>query len=151
MTSAADLAAEVAASLAPGASPNLTSAHRAYDLYEAWVFTLIVRAAQIENFTVAYESITAPPPGTFTFRTSPGHIYTATQPYSYAVLTAPDGLTLEAHVGIRVLGKSRVAHECDVLVLQRDEAIACRANRVDPLHSRVSRHVIPHSRRFSVR
>jgi hypothetical protein len=136
MTDAAELAASVATHLGPALSPNLTAADRACDLYEAYVFTLVLRAARMENFTILYESITTPPAGVFTFRTSPGHIYTATQPYSYAVLTAQNGLTLEVHVGIRLLGKSRVAHECDVLVLDRDEALACRANRVDPLHTK---------------
>jgi hypothetical protein len=42
---------------------------------------------------------------------------------------------LEVHVGIRALGKSRVAHECDVLVLRRDEGVLCRTNRVDPIHN----------------
>lgn len=136
MTSGADLVAAVSSALGNALSPNLTSADKAYDLYEAYVFTLVLRAARKENFSLSYESITPGPAATFTFRTSPGHIYTATQPYCYAVLTPPAGLELEAHVGVRVLGKSRVAHECDVLVLDRQEAIACRANRVDPLHTR---------------
>jgi hypothetical protein len=136
MTDAAELAAEAGARLGPVINPNLTAADHAYDLYEAYVFTLVITAAQTENFTVDYESVTPAPPNIFTFRTSPGHIYTATQPYSYAVITAQNGLALEAHVGVRLLGKSRVAHECDVLVLDRQEALTCRANRVDPLHTR---------------
>lgn len=136
MTDSAGLAAAVASNLTPALSSNLTSADKAYDLYEAYVFTLILRAARLESFSLSYESITPGPSATFTFRTSPGHIYTATQPYCYAVLTSQTGLELEAHVGVRVLGKSRVAHECDVLVLDREEAIACRTNRVDPLHTR---------------
>lgn len=135
MTTPGQLAAEVAARLGPAVAPNLTSANYAYDLYEAYIFTLVLSAARREGFGVAYEHITAAPPNTFTFRTSPGHIYTATQPYSYAVLTAQRGLELEAHVGIRALGKSRVAHECDVIVLRRDESVLCRANRVDPVHN----------------
>ena len=136
MTTAADLAGAVAAALAPAIAPNLTAADFTYDLYEAYIFTLVLTAARREGFAIRYASITTPPPLTFTFRTSPGHIYTSTRPYSYAILTATNGLELEAHVGVRVLGKSRVAHECDVLVLQRDEAVSCRANRVDPLHTR---------------
>jgi hypothetical protein len=136
VTTPAELAGEVAARLGPAIGLNLTAATAAYDLYEAYVFTLVLSAAHTERFGVAFEHIAPGPAATFTFRTSPGHIYTATQPYSYAVLTAPNGLELEAHVGIRALGKSRVAHECDVIVLQRDEATLCRANRVDPLHTR---------------
>ncbi len=136
MTTPVQLAAEVAARLGPAVGPNLTSATRAYDLYEAYTFTLVLTAARLEGFGVAYEHITPGPPNTFTFRTSPGHIYTSTQPYSYAVLTAPNGLELEVHLGIRALGKSRVAHECDVIMLRRDEGILCRTNRVDPIHNR---------------
>ena len=136
MTGASALAAALGASLGPAMTPNLTSADKAHDLYEAYIFTLVVQAARHENFAVAYESITAGPAGVFTFRTGPGHIHTATQPYSYAVLAAPNGLEFEAHVGVRVLGKSKVAHECDVLLLDRKEAITCRAHRRDPRHTR---------------
>lgn len=136
MTTPAALAAEVAARLGSAIGPNLTSATHASDLYEAYLFTLILAAAEREGFLLDFEHIAPGPAMVFTFRTSPGHIYTSTQPYSYAVLTAPNGLELEAHVGIRALGKSRVAHECDVIVLDRQEATLCRANRVDPLHTR---------------
>lgn len=132
---AAGLAADVASRLGPALGSNLTSASRAYDLYEAYTMTLVVSAARQEGFAVSFESVRPGPANTVTFRTSPGHIYTSTQPYSYAVLEAPNGVTVEAHVGVRALGKSRVAHECDVIVLDRDEAVACRTNRVDPLHT----------------
>jgi hypothetical protein len=136
MTTPAQLAASIATRLGPALSPNLTAADKAWDLYEAYVLTLVIEAARQEGFGVAFESVIPGPPNTVTFRTSPGHIYTETQPYSYAVLTAPSDVELEAHVGVRVLGKSRVAHECDVLLLQRDEGETCRLNRVDPLHTR---------------
>jgi len=134
MTTAADLAAAVASHLSPALTPSLTSASHAFDLYEAYVFTLVLRGAEREKFAVTYETVVPGLPNVFTFRTSPGHIYTSTQPYSYAVLTSQNGLVLEAHVGVRLLGKSHVAHECDVLVLHRQEAVDCRANRVDPRH-----------------
>lgn len=136
MTTPAQLAAAVAARLGPAVGPNLTAATHAWDLYEAYIFTLVLSAARLERFGVTYRHISTGPPNTFTFRTSPGHIYTRTQPYSYALLTAANGMELEAHVGIRALGKSRVAHECDVIVLHHDEGELCRANRVDPLHNR---------------
>ena len=136
MTNPVQLAAAVASRLAPTISPNLTAATSASDLYEAYVYTLVLSAAQSESFGVTFHHISTPPPGVLTFRTSPGHIYTATQPFSYSVLTAPSGVELEAHVGVRVRGKSQVAHECDVLILRRDEAVACRLNRVDPRHYR---------------
>lgn len=136
MTGASALAAALGASLGPAMTPNLTSADKAHDLYEAYIFTLVLRAARHENFAVAYESITPGPAGAFTFRTGPGHIHTTMQPYSYAVLSAPTGLEFEAHVGVRVVGKSKVTHECDVLLLDRAEAVTCRARRHDPRHTK---------------
>jgi len=131
-----ELASAIEANLADAIAPNLTSADAACDLYEAYVFTLVLRAARVENFVVTYESVGQAPLGTFIFRTSPGHVYTNTQAYCYAVITSQEGLELEVHVGVMVRGRSHVAHECDVLVVERQEAIECRSNRVDPRHTR---------------
>ena len=56
MTTPAELAASVAGRLGPALTPNLTAADRAWDLYEAYVLTLVVTAAREEGFGVAFES-----------------------------------------------------------------------------------------------
>lgn len=66
-------------------------------------------------------------PTPFIFRTSPGYIGSTVRPFGYALIEFPSKRTLEAHVGIRVAGKSGVLHECDVCVLFQDEANTCRS------------------------
>ncbi len=39
---------------------------------------------------------------------------------------------LEVHVGIKAIGRLKVARECDIAVLYRDRAIACRSQRRIP-------------------
>jgi hypothetical protein len=55
-------------------------------------------------------------------------IQTRTRPYSHAVIGFDGKPALELHVGIFLNGGSRVAHESDVVVLDRTEANACRSD-----------------------
>lgn len=89
-------------------------------------------AARSEGATVTYETVTGTPPAQFFFRTSPGHIYSRLHPYTHAVIDFRNQPPLEAHLGILVSGRSRVPHECDVAVLNRDEARECRQSRAEP-------------------
>jgi hypothetical protein len=117
---------------------NLTSATAACDLFEVYVFTLILEAAQREGATLLFEDVHGRiPPAAYIFRTSPGHIYSTAQDYTHAIIQFPNTPTLEAHVGIKVAGKSGVLHECDVAVLYRDEALSCRQGSVVPRHNKV--------------
>ncbi len=141
MTSNVDLMNEIKRNLTSAVVPSLTSANNAHDLYEAYVFTLVLKAARRAGYSVRYErinSVQSGPQSTFFFRTSPGHIFTATQPYGFAVLVSNGFPRFEVHLGVRVLGKSHVSHECDVLIIDRKTAEACRERRRDPRHSRAS-------------
>ena len=77
------------------------------------------------------------PTNKFVFRTSPGYIWSDTHPYTFALIEFPDVEPLEAHVGVRVSGKSGVLHEFDVCVIRRSEAQTSRRERVHPRHSKV--------------
>lgn len=125
------LLAEIRDALTP-LSPSLTNASHGSDLFEAYILTLIVAAARSEGATVTFETVAGAPPARFFFRTSPGHIYSRLHPYTHAVIDFVTCPPLEAHVGILVSGKSRVLHECDVAVLDRDEASNCRQHRAEP-------------------
>lgn len=70
------------------------------------------------------------------FRTSPGMLYSVTQPYTHAVISFRDCPPLEAHVGVRVQGKSGILHECDVLILSVAKADLSRCNEVAPRGTR---------------
>ncbi|AGC44071.1 hypothetical protein MYSTI_02755 [Myxococcus stipitatus DSM 14675] len=117
--------------------PSLTTADAHSDVFEAYIFSLILRAAGSEGAMIAFENIHGDMPTVLVFRTSPGYIFSTAQPYGHAVLSFPGKPPLEAHVGVRVAGRSRVLHECDVAVLYRSEADLCRANSVSPRCSKV--------------
>jgi hypothetical protein len=73
----------------------------------------------------------------FHFRTSPGYIFSQAHPYTHAEFTFPHCPELEAHVGVRVSGRSGVLHECDVAVLSKAEADLCRSASTSPRSARV--------------
>jgi hypothetical protein len=116
-----------------------------YDIFEGYLFALLVEEAKNAGASVVYQdnsSTTGTTPlTTCTFRTSPGAI-TSTDPYTYAVIRFPGKRkpTLEAHVGVFVVGKSTVKHECDIALILRSEAEACRQ-----YHRTTSRVALPRS------
>jgi hypothetical protein len=124
-------------------SPSFSNATQVGDLYEAYIFSLVIRAALNEgavpnqNGSVTFRD----PDDTLTahllFRRSPGQIYAATQAYTHAVIEFAGKPALEVHVGIKAMGRLKVARECDIAVLYRDKAIACRARRRLPKASEI--------------
>jgi hypothetical protein len=119
-------------------SPSFGTATHVGDLYEAYIFSLVIRAAINEGavpeqggaltFRDPDDQVTTD----LLFRRSPGQIYTTTQPYTHAVIEFEGKPFLEVHVGIKVIGRLKVPRECDIAVLYRDRAIACRAQRRIP-------------------
>lgn len=129
------LVQEIRNALGAAVLPNLTAASAASDLYEAYVFGIVLDAARAEGAQITYEDVSGGVPTSFYFRTSPGQIWSTAHPYCHAVVEFPNKPALEVHVGIRSAGRSGVLHECDVAVMYRDEATACRSHRVPPRHS----------------
>lgn len=111
---------------------NLTTSSDLWDLFEAYVFCIVLDAAKKEGAVISYEDVSGKKPSNFFFRTSPGLISSNRHPYTYAIIEFPGKPPLEAHLGVRVTGKSKVLHECDVLVLFRGEANICRRATVSP-------------------
>jgi len=133
-----NLLAEIATTLGGAIAPNLTARSQGADLYEAYIWSLVVEAAKTEGAAVSFWNVFENQvTSDFVFRTSPGNIFSTAQPYSYALICFPNCPDLEAHVGIFVAGKSGVAHECDVAVLYSDEAYTCRQENVHPRSSQV--------------
>jgi hypothetical protein len=136
------LLTEIRSQLGQATSLNLTRRSSACDIFEAYVFAIVLDAAMREGATlpVALEDTTERPSNTAVFRTSPGRIYAsgpASPPYTHAVLQFQNKPPLELHQGILVSGKSGLLHECDVAVLLRSEAQTCRQNRVHPRSAKV--------------
>ena len=122
-----NLLTEIRNALGSAAIPDLTSASAVNDVYEAYLFSLVLRAARVENAAVTFHSISGVPPTPFVFRTSPGYLNSRRRNYGYAVIQFPGCPILEAHAGVRVSGHSAVLHECDVSVLWKTEADICRS------------------------
>src|SRR5690242_12125644 len=97
------------------------------DRFEAYVWSIVVRAAGAENAIVTYRNPNKLEVNELLFRTSPGSISSKVPQFTYALIQFPGKPELEAHIGIKIQGKSRVPHECDVVVLPSSEADTCRA------------------------
>lgn len=118
-------------------SPGLSTSSNTSDIFEAYVFCLIIQAAKIEGATISYRDVNGISPTTFVFRTSPGYIYSTIHPYTHAVIEFPNKPPLEAHIGVRIVGSSGVLHECDVAVIEQVEAETCRRGMVPPRNTKV--------------
>ncbi|MBC3940619.1 hypothetical protein [Sphingomonas albertensis] len=129
--------ADISAAISSATSANLSAASAGNDLYECYVWALVLEAARRQGATIRLMTRSGVPATSFRFRTAPTSIFSSLHDYCHAELNFPRAPVLEAHVGIYVSGKSRVNHECDVAVLYHDEANTCRANSVHPRSSKI--------------
>ncbi|MBD2296393.1 hypothetical protein H6G06_23640 [Anabaena sphaerica FACHB-251] len=107
------------------------------DLYEAYIFSILIRAAKNEGANISFQNPLEQEVQSLIFRRSPGQIYVTTQPYTHAVIEFDNKPVLEAHVGIMIQGRSQVAHECDLSVILQEEARNCRNLVYEPRHTKV--------------
>src|ERR1700753_276589 len=115
-----DLLDEISSILSSTVTPSLTVGSKGDDLYEAYVWSIVVDAAKNRGATVRFKDRNGKDvETTFYFRTSPGELWWGSYDYCHAELEFPNCPTLEAHVGIYVGGRSQVRHECDVAVLYK--------------------------------
>ncbi|MEM1290669.1 MAG: hypothetical protein AAGH67_04190 [Cyanobacteria bacterium P01_H01_bin.162] len=136
MTVNQDLLNQIRLALGNSINPYLTTQSQVFDLFEAYIFSLIVEAARSEpDVDIDYLNTTGSRATTFTFRTSPGQIFNGL--YTHAQINFQGKRPLEAHIGVRVSGISKVLHECDVLLMEMHEASICRNNNVSPQSSKV--------------
>jgi hypothetical protein len=115
---------------------SYTTASAVHDVYEGYLFSLVVTAAAQSGASVSYRTVDGRPSSSLVFRTSPGRLYSRTRPYTHAVLGFGRTPELEVHLGVRVQGSSGVLHECDVVVLESAEAAQSRRNNADPRSSK---------------
>jgi hypothetical protein len=132
-----DLIAAIEGVVSSAASVGYAEQSATNDIYENYVWSLCLQAAVEHDAGVSYETVHEKPATRLVFRTSPGAIYGITHEYTHAVLEFAGCPPLEAHVGVRVTGKSGVLHQCDLAVIDRDETQLCRAEQVHPRASKV--------------
>ena len=127
------LIASIESALTASISPLLTSPSHGGDLYELYIWSLVVDAARAEGAIVDFRNVHgALVTSDFVFRTSPGRIFSTLQPYTHARISFERCPVLEVHLGIFIAGKSKVIHECDVAVIYADAAETCRMEHVHP-------------------
>jgi len=134
------LLSDIQSALGPALIPSLTASSAANDLYEAYLFSIMIEAARTEGaIRVDFRSRAQSNPAVFVFRTSPGYLHSTAQDYGYAEIEFQGKPVLEAHLGVRIAGASGVLHECDVCVLLQEEANVCRnsTTSVAPRSARV--------------
>ena len=140
MTQRSDMLNEISTALAGLTSSYAIQPSRDYDIFEGYIFALLLEeASNVRASVVCVDTLGNTPPPVCTFRTNPGYIKSDDQ-YTYALISFPGSRkpSLEAHVGIYVAGKSKVKHECDVALLFSSEAEACRQH-----HRSFSRVALP--------
>jgi hypothetical protein len=128
----AEMLAEIEVALRASISPSTLSAANASDVFEVYVFSIAIQAARAEGAAVSFHDVLGNAVTSLTFRTAPGYIFSREKAYTHAVLAFPAKPLLEAHVGVRVVGKSGVLHECDVALIEQAEAETCRQRLVPP-------------------
>ena len=133
-----DLLATIRTVLPPGGAVLIERGELS-DLFEAYVLSGLIQAAAADNWTVSLHGLDETPTHRALFRRSPGNIYASpsSQNFTHFVLTKDSVPALEAHIGIKVTGKSGVEHECDVALLAQDTVRFCRRHRVHPRSSRL--------------
>ena len=139
MSIRANLLAEIREALGQAVIPSLTTESDLSDLYEGYIFSIVLQAARREGADVVLSCVQPPAPSQFVFRTSPGYLNSRRHNYGFAELRFPECPALEVHAGVRVAGRSNVLHECDVSVLDGAEGRLCRdsSQAVAPRSSRV--------------
>jgi hypothetical protein len=131
MTNVDQLVAEIRGLVGTGAI-SYNSASDSSDVYEGYIFSLIVSTASRHGARVSYEDVNGSPTRQLLFRTSPGQLYSDSHPFTFAIIEFDNAPPLEVHVGVYVQGSSGVLHECDVLVLPAEEAVLSRFQRIAP-------------------
>jgi hypothetical protein len=130
MSTADDLLRELRTHL--GAAVSYTTASQANDIYEGFLFSLVVATARKSGAMIRYEDVRGKRAHSLTFRTSPGRLYSTRRNYTHAVVEFGTAPPLEVHVGVKVEGSSGVEHECDVMVVDAQEAALCRREKTFP-------------------
>ena len=87
---------EIRQALGQAVSPSLTTQSDLSDIYEGYIFVVLLQAARIEGAEVVFSSIQGGAANQFVFRTSPGYLNSQRQNYGYAEIRFPRCPTLEA-------------------------------------------------------
>lgn len=121
----------------------------AHDIYEGYLLTLFLRAANNEGWSLDLRDGSNKPTKKVIFRLGPGRLPSGN--FTHVFLSKNGQADLEAHIGVKVIGKApylktikkkskNVVHEFDLLVITTWAADICRSTDMDPSHSDVVVH-----------
>ena len=119
MTTLANLRAAISTILkAAGAAGALQlNANTRERAFEAFVFSMVVKAARRAGATVVIKGIkSGPNPSPLVFRGGPGRLGSTAQDFAYAQC-ALNGTEFEVHVDVEYQGSSGAVHEVDVSIV----------------------------------
>lgn len=117
--------------------PEIQTESEISELYNFYIFCILIRAARNEGALVYYKDVLKRNPEQLVFRRRAGQIYDPSKPYTHAVIEFRDKPPLEVHMGVKIHGRLRVLYDCDICVLYKMEADSCRANQRQPRASRI--------------
>lgn len=122
-----DLISQIEKNIALSLVPEYKTKAHTSDTFEAFVMSIILKAAVEADVQTPIEWETTQEKATkdILFRRSPGHVNDSKE-YTHAILKFPNTPSLEVHLGIYVVGVSGVPQECDIAIIYADEAQRCR-------------------------
>jgi hypothetical protein len=123
-------------SLLGAQAPGLKSKATVPKLYEIFVLSCVARALRSIGATLIAKDSNDVPTTKLKFRLAPGLIYSPTTASGFVEITRKKQ-KYELHGGVRVKGRSRVRHELDVCIINRNAAVSCRNNSKDPSSTQV--------------
>jgi hypothetical protein len=136
VTKANELLQKIKQALPGAVTPSLTTKDALFDLYEAYIFSRLIVAAQQDHYVVSFRTgTTGPLPivagrRRLVLRRGPGVIWSPD--FAHALLAHSGQALLEVHIGIRGEGQSGVTHECDVSAIRTDECDEARRQSFHP-------------------
>ena len=108
-----------------GAGHYMLAHHVEEKAYEAYVFSLCIRATRELGVTPVLRGINGTP-NPFIFRGAPGQIHSQGKNFGYVEFTL-NNYDFEIHAGVEFKGTSRMTHELDVCIMRASDAIVCRS------------------------
>lgn len=144
-----NLLSAVQAAFGAAVTLGYSSSTAAHDVYEGYVLTLFLQAAVNQGWRPQLRDGAGHPTARVVLRLGPGRLPSGS--FTHVYLTKFGKVPLEAHVGVKVIGKApyvvtmkkksaNVVHEFDLLLLPSAAADACRLLGNDPDHTSVVAH-----------
>lgn len=117
-------------------APALRTRASVPKLYEIFILMCLVKALRKIGATFEIRDSKDIPSGKLVFRLGPGVIYSPTTTSSFVLVTYKSA-QYEIQNSLYVLGQSKVSHELDVCLIEREDAQYSRSNGIDPMHTRI--------------